>query len=96
MSALEISTELSHVCPKVIHIARKHKAKVFYTGPRENIVKETGTITEYVGPKSIQIKDILGNGETKQLDDIDVLILATGYQYDMKFIKPLLDWMWED
>ena len=75
-------------------IAKKHLAKLFYSGAKGNIAKETGTISRYLGPKSIQIKDILGDGEVKQLDDIDVVILATGYQYDFKIIKPLLDWKW--
>lgn len=29
------------------------------------------------------------NGDIGQLDDIDVIILATGYQYDFNFIQPL-------
>jgi cation diffusion facilitator CzcD-associated flavoprotein CzcO len=37
-SALEIAAELCHVCPKVHLIAKKHMAKVFYSGPKGNII----------------------------------------------------------
>lgn len=96
-SGYDIGLELSEVCLKVYLIAKVHRHSTTPTGPKGNIHIVTGTISEYLGPRSIKVKDVKGEGTESEIDEVDVVLYATGYLYDFEIIKPdLLDWKWKD
>jgi len=96
-SGFDIGLELSAVCPKVYLIGKVHRDPTTPTGPKGNIHKVNGTISEYLGPRSIKVKDVKGEGAESQIDEVDVVLYATGYLYDFEIINANLpDWKWKD
>jgi hypothetical protein len=96
-SGYDIGLELSRVCPKVYSIGKVHRDPTTPSGPKGNIHVISGTISEYLGPRSIKVKDVKGDGAESQIDEVDVVLYATGYLYDFEIIdSDLLDWKWKD
>ena len=96
-SGYDIGLELSRVCTKIYSIGRVHRDPTTPTGPKGNIHVIKGEIIEYLGPKSFKIKDVKGNGEEIEIDEVDVVMYATGYLYDFEIINNKLpDWKWKD
>lgn len=96
-SGFDIGLELSDVCPKVYLIGKVHRDPTTPVGPKGNLHKVNGTISAYSGERSIKVKDIKGNGDETQIDEVDVVLYATGYLYDFAVIDDALtDWKWRD